>query len=334
MRKKPPLDRDGEILSATVTPEQAGQRLDRTLATALDGLSRSRVKALIEGGRVSLDGATITEPSYRVKPAQSYTVALPPPAPAVPAAQPLPLAILYEDRDVIVVDKPAGLVVHPAPGNPDRTLVNALIAHCGDELTGIGGVARPGIVHRLDKETSGLMVAAKSARAHASLTEQFARRTIDRAYLAVVWGVPVPPRGEVRGNIGRNPRNRKKMAVLTRGGKPALTRYDVKARLGCRGTPLASLLECRLATGRTHQVRVHLAALGHPLIGDPLYGRSHPSGKQRLPEDLRMAIQAFRRQALHACELGFDHPATGTRLKFSAPLPSDIHALVNSFESF
>jgi 23S rRNA pseudouridine1911/1915/1917 synthase len=220
------------------------------------------------------------------------------------------LVIPYEDAHLLVIDKPAGLVVHPAPGNPDRTLVNALLAHCGDTLAGIGGVKRPGIVHRLDKDTSGLMVVAKTDLAHRALTADFAARRIERAYRAVVWGMP-PAGGEIEGAIGRDPRDRKKMAVRERGGKAALTRF---ARLEAFGTE-AALLECRLATGRTHQIRVHLAALGFPLIGDPVYGR-------------RRAPKIFARQALHAGLLGFTHPATGETLRFTSDLPADMKALL------
>ncbi|MFQ5467902.1 MAG: RluA family pseudouridine synthase, partial [Kiloniellaceae bacterium] len=220
-------DAAGRLHEIDAGPEEAGQRLDRVLAARLAGLSRSRLKGLIEQGHVTRGGATIMEPAYRVKQGQSFAIFVPETVSAAPEAQAIPLDIVYEDAHLIVLNKPAGLVVHPAPGNPDRTLVNALLAHCGDELAGIGGVCRPGIVHRLDKETSGLMVAAKTEPAHRSLAEAFAARNIERAYTAVVWGVPSPPAGEIEGNIGRNPRNRKKMAVVRRGGRPARTRYRV-----------------------------------------------------------------------------------------------------------
>jgi len=306
-----------ETRRASVGPGDAGARLDAWLAAALEGLSRSRIKALIRARAVTVAageeaGATVSDPDYRVKPGQSFVVAVPPPAPAAPAGQAIPLDIVFEDDALIVVDKPAGLVVHPAPGNPDRTLVNALIAHCGDTLRGIGGARRPGIVHRLDKDTSGLMVAAKTEAAHAALTAQFAARTVERAYSAVVWGVPVPAAGEIEGNIGRSPRDRKKMAVLRTGGRPALTRYRVVHALG-QGR--AALLECRLATGRTHQIRVHLASRGHPVVGDPVYG-----GRRAAP---------IARQALHARTLGFDHPSTGERLRFERDIPPDMRALLD-----
>jgi 23S rRNA pseudouridine1911/1915/1917 synthase len=241
------------------------------------------------------------------------------------------LDIRYEDEHLLVVDKPAGLVVHPAPGNLDRTLVNALLAHCGDSLVGIGGVKRPGIVHRLDKDTSGLMVVAKSELAHARLAADFAARRISRAYFAVVWGVPLPPSGEIAGNIGRSPVNRKKMAVLPRGGRAALTRYRVLREF--RG--IAAALECRLATGRTHQIRVHLSERGHPLIGDPLYGSSRTGRRSKLlPESVRGPVTAFPRQALHAQTLGFIHPISQESLEFKSELPSDIKLLLDMLEQF
>ena len=262
-------------LSATVEAAEAGERLDRMLARRFGDLSRTRLKHLVEDGRVSVDGATITNPSERVKPGQRVAVAVPAATTALPAAQAMTLDIRYEDADLLVLQKPAGLVVHPAPGNADGTLVNALLAHCGESLAGIGGVRRPGIVHRLDKDTSGLMVIAKTERAHAKLAADFAARRIERAYLAVVWGVPSPRAGEIVGAIGRNPANRKSMAVVRRGGKPALTRYRVLRVF----KDVAALVECRLATGRTHQIRVHLAERGHPVIGDPIYGRSRGDRK-------------------------------------------------------
>jgi 23S rRNA pseudouridine1911/1915/1917 synthase len=309
--------------------DQAGERLDRFLAAAvgaaLPGLSRSRVKALIAGGQVRAGAATITEPSHRVKPGTVYEIRLPPAEEPLPRGQKLPLDVVYEDAHLIVVDKPAGMVVHPAPGNPDRTLVNALIAHCGGSVAGIGGVRRPGIVHRLDKDTSGLIVAAKTDAAHAGLTAQFAGRRIERAYAAVVWGVPAPARGEIAGNIGRDPRHRKRMAVLARGGKPALTRYRVERALA---SGAAALLDCRLATGRTHQIRVHLAHIGHPLIGDPVYAGRFRRRARTLPEAAGAAIAAFARQALHARLLGFVHPVTGQKLRFESPLPADLRELI------
>lgn len=318
-----------EILTHRIEEAEAGQRLDRVLAACHPDLSRSRLKALIEEGRVSADGATITEPSYRVKPGQRFTTQVPEAEPYEPQGQDIPLEILYEDSELVVIDKPAGLVVHPAPGNPDLTLVNALIAHCGDSLSGIGGVRRPGIVHRLDKDTSGVMVAAKTDRAHHALSRQFEKRSAERAYLAVVWGLPSPAEGRIEGNIGRDPRNRKKMAVVGENrGKPAATNYRVLRRYGT----WASLVECRLETGRTHQVRVHMTQIGHPLVGDPLYGRASRARTRGLPEDALAAMRDFPRQALHARLLGFSHPESGEELYFETDLPKDMKNLCDVLE--
>jgi len=318
------------ILVHTVEEDEGGQRLDRVLAGCHPVLSRSRLKTLIEEGRVSVGGQTITEPSYRVKPGQTCATIVPEAEPCVPQGQAIPLDILYEDAELVVIDKPAGLVVHPAPGNPDLTLVNALIAHCGDSLSGIGGVRRPGIVHRLDKDTSGVMVAAKTDAAHRSLTRQFERKTAERAYLALVWGVPVPPAGRIEGNIGRDPRNRKKMAVVGAGrGKAAATNYRVVRRFRDR----ASLVECRLETGRTHQVRVHLTHIGHAVVGDPLYGRISRARIKDLPGTVVEALRSFSRQALHATLLAFNHPETGERLSFESALPKDMNELCDILES-
>ena len=313
----------------TAREADAGDRLDRFLAANLAELSRSRLRRLIEAGHVRAGEATITEPSYRVKSGERYRVAVPAPEAPVPQAQRLALKVVHEDAQLIVIDKPAGLVVHPAPGNPDRTLVNALIAHCGDSLSGIGGVRRPGIVHRIDKDTSGLLVAAKTDAAHAGLAAQFARHTIERAYLALVWGRPASSAGEIAGNIGRDPRNRKKFTVLRPGGKSALTRYRVMRGLGAA----VSLLTVRLATGRTHQIRVHLSHLGHPVVGDKLYGRARRRRVQTLPGPAEAALRDFPRQALHAALLGFDHPTTGAALRFESPLPADIAGLIGALEA-
>jgi 23S rRNA pseudouridine1911/1915/1917 synthase len=310
----------------TAEPGDAGARLDRVLATRLDDLSRTRVKHLVEAGHVTVDGAAVRDPAMRVKAGQSFVLTLPPAVEDRPAPQAMALTIVYEDQHLIVLDKPAGLVVHPAPGNPDQTLVNALLAHCGASLAGIGGVKRPGIVHRLDKDTSGLMVVAKDDLAQAALTADFAARRITRAYQGVVWGVPEPRAGEISGRIGRSPRDRKKMAVLRAGGKPAITRYRVLRAF----KDVAALVECRLATGRTHQIRVHLSDAGHSLIGDPVYGNPRSPGRRRaLSPEARTALTAFPRQALHAVLLGFRHPSTGENIEFSSNLPSDISALVD-----
>ncbi|HEX3536054.1 MAG TPA: RluA family pseudouridine synthase [Stellaceae bacterium] len=307
---------------------EAGLRLDRALQQRLPELSRTRLKQLILSGQIRQDGKVSRDPAQRVRCGQNFAVTLPPPDEPVPAAQAMALDIRFEDAHLLVLDKPAGLVIHPAPGNPDGTLVNALLAHCGSSLAGIGGVRRPGIVHRLDKDTSGLLVVAKTEAAHRALSSDFAARRIERAYAALVWGVPVPASGEIAGNIGRSPHNRKKMAVVAaERGKPAATRYRVERRFADR----AALLECRLLTGRTHQIRVHLAHSGHPLIGDPVYGtragrtiaRSGPAGN---------AVFAFPRQALHAGLLGFVHPATGENLRFESPLPADLVGLLEDLE--
>ncbi len=305
----------------TVDDGEGGERLDRLLAARLAALSRTQLKRLVEAGQVSLGGTTITDPAMRVKPGQSFLVAVPAPVADHPQPQAMALNIVYEDEHLIVVDKPAGLVVHPAPGNPDRTLVNALLAHCGDRLAGIGGVKRPGIVHRLDKDTSGLVVVAKTELAHQKLSSAFAAHAITRAYLALVHGVPNPGQGTITTRIGRSQTNRKKMAVVARGGKEAITRFRVLRSFGLK----AALLECRLATGRTHQIRVHLAAKRHPLIGDQVYGRA---GGPLLPPEAR----AFPRQALHAQLLGFDHPASGAALSFSSELPRDMADLIKIME--
>lgn len=313
--------------------EAAGSRLDKLLAETLAGMSRTRLKQLLESGLVSSGARTITDASYRVKPGQTFDVFVPAPEPAQPEPEPIALTIVYEDEAVLVLDKAAGMVVHPAAGNPRGTLVNALLAHCGDSLSGIGGIRRPGIVHRLDKDTSGLMVVAKSDAAHAGLAAQFADRTLSRTYQAVVWGVPSPACGEMTGNIGRSPTDRKKMAVLSKGGKSATTRYRVLRTF----SGVAALVECSLLTGRTHQIRVHMADRGHPLIGDPVYGRGRRSGNagaklKALPEPVRDRLVAFDRQALHAVAIRFKHPTTQEFMEFSSDLPLDIQSLIDTLE--
>jgi 23S rRNA pseudouridine1911/1915/1917 synthase len=321
----------------TATATAAGERLDLLIARAA-GVSRTRAKALIETGNVALGATTIREADYRVKPGQAFAITVPAPESAVPMAEQIALRVLYEDDDLLVVDKPAGLVVHPAPGHFGGTLVNALLAHCGASLSGIGGVRRPGIVHRLDKDTSGLMVVAKNDAAHRELSRQFATREAGRTYIAAVFGAPRPAKGAVEGAIGRDPRNRKKMAVVARGGKPAKTMYRVLKTYGASvpqaGRPtglLASLVECKLATGRTHQVRVHLAHLGHPVIGDPLYARAKAS-RERAFGPAAAAVAALKRQALHAAELTFHHPGSGLIMSFNSELPFDIKSLMCALE--
>jgi 23S rRNA pseudouridine1911/1915/1917 synthase len=314
------------ILRVTVRAEDEGGRLDQVLSRALDDLSRTRIKGLIENGRVVLDGRTVTEASQRVKSGMSCEISLPPAADPRPVAQSIPLDIVYEDDDLIVVNKPAGMVVHPAPGNRDQTLVNALLAHCGDSLSGVGGVRRPGIVHRLDKDTSGLLVAAKNDTAHAGLSALFQEHDIERAYLALVWGVPSPRRGRIEGLIGRDPRNRKKMAVVSRNGKHAVTDYTVEKVLA---SGKSALVRCVLATGRTHQIRVHLASIGHPVMGDRTYGRARRGRRGELSEAATAALAGLNRQALHAAELGFRHPVTGERLNFARKPPNDMEMLLS-----
>ena len=307
-----------------VAGDQAGTRLDKWLAGAVADLSRERLKTLIKQGRVRADGETITDPSYGVKPGQTFDVDVPEPTSPIPKPQEIPLVIAYEDEAVIVVNKPAGLVVHPAPGNPDHTLVNALIHHCGDSLSGIGGVRRPGIVHRLDKDTSGLMIAAKSDAAHQALAADFAARRIDRKYLALVWGVPKPSAGKIEGNIGRSPKNRRKMAIVSRGGREALTQYKVRERFG----DAVSLIQCKLATGRTHQIRVHMTHIGHPIVGDATYGRAPARKLRSLPMDTVQAIYDANRQLLHAGTLGFRHPSTEAVMSFDSDLPVEFETII------
>lgn len=302
----------------TLPDDAKPERVDRALATLLPGLSRSRLKNLIEKGYLQHDDVTVTDPSFKVKAGQTFAIFLPDPVPAEPQAQAIPLEIVYEDDDLIVIDKPAGMVVHPAPGNPDGTLVNALIAHCGASLTGIGGVLRPGIVHRIDKDTSGLLVAAKTDAALAGLRAQFAGHAIERQYRAFVWGDPRPAIGRIEGNIARARYDRKKMAVSHVGGKHAVTHYRVTQRFA----GLACEVECRLETGRTHQIRVHMASIGHGLLGDPVYRRQGGPDPRLAP-----CLAAFTRQALHAERLGFCHPARGEMLRFISPLPQDMTGL-------
>ena len=306
------------IIETTIGEAQAGLRLDRALAELLPDLSRERIKALIVEGQIVSGGRSLN-PSMKVAVGQDYSITLPAPVALDAVAQDIPLDIVHEDADLIVVDKPAGLVVHPAAGNLDGTLVNALLHHCDGQLSGIGGVARPGIVHRIDKDTSGLMVVAKSDKAHEGLARQFKDHSIDRLYAAIVYGIPAPGSGTVDAWIGRSDADRKKMAVHREGrGKHAVTHYRVMERL--RG---AAMVECRLETGRTHQVRVHMAHLGHPLIGDPVYGRDRKGFKSIL-ETL-----GFKRQALHAKRLGFIHPVTEEPLAFDSPLPADMQELLS-----
>ncbi len=313
---------EGEERTITLDATQADGRLDKALAAVLPDVSRARLQALIAAGALSRDGVVVTSVSHAAS-AGDYSLIIPPLLAAAPAPEAIPLSVLYEDAHLIVIDKPAGMAAHPAPGSWTGTLVNALLAHCGAELSGIGGVARPGIVHRLDKDTSGVMVAAKTDAAHAGLSALFAAHDIDRAYIALTRGAPAPPKGTIETRIGRSPHDRKKMAVLRSGGREAVTHYVVEARYGPSERPQAARVACTLETGRTHQIRVHLASKGAPVLGDPLYGSGTPAAA------VREAITAagLTRQALHAAVLGFVHPITGEALRFTAPPPRDMAAL-------
>jgi len=309
-----------QTIDVRLAPAHAGWRLDRALADAIPTLSRERLKALIRSGAVEAGRKPVRDPATKVRGDEALRVAVPEPTTAHNEAQDIPLTIAFEDEHLLVVDKPAGLVVHPAAGNLDGTLVNALLHHCGGSLSGIGGVARPGIVHRIDKDTSGLLVVAKTDVAHEGLARQFAAHSIDRRYLAIVNGVPNVSKGTVDAPLARSASNRKKIAIVEGSrGKRAVTHWsrlhDLKD---------AALVECRLKTGRTHQVRVHMASIGHPLVGDPVYGRAGKTHGKILKE-LR-----FHRQALHAAELGFIHPVTKNRLSFQSPMPPDMQELFNA----
>lgn len=328
-------DEGGEdVLLLEAGPDAAGARLDRWLASQCPDLSRTRLKQLILQGAVVMNGKACTDPSLKLKDGAALAVMVPPPEDDTPTPENIPLDIVYEDADLLVINKPAGLVVHPAPGHRSGTLVNALLHHCGDSLSGIGGVRRPGIVHRLDKDTSGLMLVAKNDKAHAGLSAQLADRTLSRRYLAVVWGVPFPKKGSVNEPVGRHTANRQRMAVNARQGRNATTHYEVKEAYG----HAAALVECRLETGRTHQVRVHMAHIKHPLVGDPVYGEQPTKAAAALKkagygDKEKAAILDFPRQALHAWKISFVHPATGANRGFEADPPADLGKLIKSFES-
>jgi 23S rRNA pseudouridine1911/1915/1917 synthase len=316
----------------TLEPDHPPERLDRVTARLWPDLSRSRLQALIRDGRVSVNGVAALDPNLKVGPGTQLVLVVPAAVAAEPQAEAIDLTIVYEDDDLVVIDKPAGLVVHPAAGHASGTLVNALIAHCGDSLSGIGGVKRPGIVHRLDKDTSGLLVVAKNDRAHKGLADQFADhgRTgpLERAYLTIVWGVPERQKGIVDAALARGVHNREKIVVVTgESGRFALTHYEVLEPL-TREKPIAALLRCELETGRTHQIRVHMAHIGHPLLGDQLYGSGFKTKANRLGEEAQAALLVLKRQALHATILGFEHPRTGDFLRFESPLPADMARLL------
>jgi 23S rRNA pseudouridine1911/1915/1917 synthase len=318
------------VETVTIPAEDAGGRLDRVLAARIPALSRSRLKALILDGQVTVAARTIRDPATPVNSGDTVSVTLPPPEPAAPAAETIPLTIVYEDDDLIVIDKPAGLVVHPAAGHSSGTLVNALIAHCGDSLSGIGGVKRPGIVHRLDKDTSGLMVVAKNDRAHRALSKQFANKEesgLERGYLALAWGAPSRPKGTIDAPLDRHPVARDKRAVRE-GGREAVTHWQVLERYtGSDGKPVASLMACTLETGRTHQIRVHLAHIGHPILGDATYATGFKTKAALLPDPASAALEALGRQALHAYRLRLEHPTTGETMEFRSELPPDMRRL-------
>lgn len=315
---------DNNIYStAIVNKDFKGCRIDKFLSLSFPEISRSQIQRMIALGNVVCDDITIGDNSYKIKEGESFVLTMPEAVDAVPQPQDIPLEIVYQDEDLAVVNKPAGMVVHPAPGAPDKTMVNALLFHCRD-LSGIGGVKRPGIVHRIDKETSGLLVVAKNDNAHKFLCEQFAEHSIERTYFAFTFGVPQPLKGTIEGNIGRSPYDRKKMAVVSQNGKPAVTHYQVIENF----KNLAALVKCNLETGRTHQIRVHLSKNGNNLLGDKLYVKSKKITDKGLGEDVKKYLNNFSRQALHAQSLGFVHPRTKEKMFFETPLPEDLQELL------
>lgn len=326
-----PTAEDGRIgmsgertIDLRVEADDAGGRLDRWLTAVVEDLSRNRLQALIDEGQViGPGGIVVRDAAKKVRAGDVYTLTVPPPVPAKPVPEDIPLVVLYEDDDLIVIDKPAGLVVHPAPGHATGTLVHALLHHCAGSLSGIGGVTRPGIVHRLDKDTSGIMVCAKSDAAHQGLVEQFQVHSIERAYMAVVWGVPSPKAGRIETRIGRDPRNRQRMAVVENGGKLAITDYTLIRPVGSQ----ASLVDCQLFTGRTHQIRVHMTSMGNPLVGDPVY---HSRASARLLRNpvIQTAVGTYRNQALQAYLLGFTHPVSSQKLRFKINISNNINDLM------
>lgn len=323
----------GDILEAIVTADQAGQRADKGLAALCADLSRTRIQALIDGGQVSINGAVLDSASRKLAEGDAVRIILPAPVPSVPEAEDIPIEVVYEDEDLLVVDKAAGMVVHPGAGNWNGTLVNALLHHCAGSLSGIGGVTRPGIVHRLDKDTSGLMIVAKNDKAHRHLAAQLADRSLSRTYFAVVLGVPVPLKGVIDRAIGRDKSSRLKMSATGTGLRTARTHYLVTERFG----DACALVQCALETGRTHQIRVHMQLLGHPLIGDPVYGPQRTAlaaklKKEGYPPAIIEEICAFPRQALHAAAINFIHPRTGDEMEFEAGPPEDFFNLLKLLE--
>ena len=335
-------DLEEEHHAFSINDDDAGGRVDAYLANQFEGLSRSRFKDLIKSGSLKVNENTETSPNYRLKSGDHLSFHMPPPEDPVPKGEDIPLNIVFEDDDLIVVDKPANMVVHPAVGNWTGTLVNALIHHCGDSLSGVGGVRRPGIVHRLDKETSGLLVVAKNDMAHRSLSEQFADHgrtgSLERAYFAFVWGCPRRRKDKIETEIGRAPNNRVKMAVTKSGGRFAITHYSVvetfgssPASAGANPSPaapsIASLVQCHLETGRTHQIRVHMTHIGCPLLGDPVYGTGFSSKAELLPGPLSKIVKSMKRQALHAGLLAFSHPRNNEVMRFESALPQELQSL-------
>jgi 23S rRNA pseudouridine1911/1915/1917 synthase len=327
---------EGEEVKVVVDADMAGGRLDAVLAKAHPVLSRNRLKDLILGGAVSINGTLVSEPKYRLTAGETIALVAPPPEDPIPQGQDIALDILYEDDQLIVINKPVGMVVHPAPGSPDGTLVNALIFHCGETLQGIGGVKRPGIVHRLDRDTSGVMVAAKTEHAHKHLSEQFADhgRTgpLHRAYIAFVWGMTETAKGTIIAPLGRDQNNRLKQTVR-KDGRDAITHYFVEQRFGDEGWDITRV-QCHLETGRTHQIRVHMAHIGHPLVADGVYASGYATKVNRLPPDVAAAGLGLGRQALHAAERGFEHPVTGEEMLFEADLPPDLQRLEDSLTDY
>ena len=318
---------EAHTLTATLDADDAGERLDRVLATHFDSLSRARLQALISEGHLSYQGTIIVDGKHKAR-AGEYSLTIPAPISALPQPQDLDLDILFEDEHLIIINKPVGMAAHPAPGTPNGTLVNALLFHCGASLSGIGGVLRPGIVHRLDKDTSGVLVAAKSDTAHRGLSALFAKHDIDREYRALVRGAPKQMTGTIKTQLGRSHHDRKKMAVLRHGGREAITHYQLEEVYGTI-RPVAAYLSCRLETGRTHQIRVHMAHMGFPCLGDPVYGSGAPAREVQAI----IADTGFDRQALHAAVLGFVHPVTGEKLRFRAPVPKDMALLIDELRA-
>ncbi len=329
---------DASTMEFTVSPEEEGQRLDRILAARVPAVSRARFQSLIADGRVTVNGSPVTKAKRHLRAGDVVRAVLPEPEPAEPEPEDIPLDIVHEDEHLIVINKPAGMVVHPAPGHSSGTLVNALLHHCGESLSGIGGVRRPGIVHRLDRDTSGLLVVAKTDRAHRGLSAQFAAHgrdgRLERLYRALVWGRPLQFRGTIDRPLARSTANRLKIAVVREGtGREAVTHYRILESFPPDSDrPLASFAECRLETGRTHQIRVHMAHIGSPVMGDKLYGAGFRSSVARLGPRARSALERLGRQALHAAVLGFEHPVSGERMRFESPLPEDMERLLNALK--